>query len=243
MIIIENLTVTYDGDQLVLDGLTCQIDQPGIIGIIGPNGAGKSTLMKAILGFVPFQGNVAIDGQTGVAAREKIAYVEQKSHIDVTFPMTVRECVSLGFYKKLGLFNNLTTSHWKKIDDVLSQVGLTELSKRPISALSGGQFQRMLIARCLVQEADFILLDEPFVGIDSVSEAIIIELLKELKNAGKTILVVHHDLSKVKQYFDHLLILNKKLVAYGKVSDVYTPANLQAAYGDLFFSHEEVSHA
>lgn len=243
MIIIENLTVSYDGDQLVLDDLTCQIDRPSIVGIIGPNGAGKSTLMKAILGFIPFQGNVAIGGQTGVAVREKIAYVEQKSHIDVTFPMTVRECVSLGFYKQLGLFNALTTSHWERVDEVLGQVGLTDLTKRPISALSGGQFQRMLIARCLVQEADVILLDEPFVGIDSVSEAIIIKLLKELKAAGKTILVVHHDLSKVKQYFDHLLILNKKLIAYGEVADVYTPANLKAAYGDLFFSQEEVSHA
>lgn len=243
MIIIENLTVSYGGDQLVLEDVTCQIDQPGIVGIIGPNGAGKSTLMKSLLDFIPYQGKVTIAGQTGVSAHDSIAYVEQKSQIDVTFPMTVRECVSLGFYKSLGLFKSLTLDNWQRVDQVLAQVGLTDLAKRPISSLSGGQFQRMLIARCLVQEAEIIFLDEPFVGIDLVSEEIIVNLLKELKAAGKTILIVHHDLSKVKQYFDQLLMLNQRLVAFGQVDAVYTPANLRATYGDVFYLGEEVSHA
>lgn len=243
MIVIENLTVSYNGDQLVLDGLSLTLDKPGIVGIIGPNGAGKSTLLKAILGLIPYQGQVTVNGQTGTAIRQHVAYVEQKSQIDPSFPITVREAVSLGFYQKRGLFRSLNKADWIKVDKILAQLGLTDLAKRPISDLSGGQFQRMLMARCLVQEAELLLLDEPFVGIDTVSENLIMALLKELREAGKTILIVHHDLSKVRSYFDQLLLIKGHLIAFGETDQVSTPRNLNLAYGDLFYNAEEVSHA
>lgn len=242
MIIIEDLTVSYDGRQQVLEEVSFRLDGPGIVGLIGPNGAGKSSLIKSVLHLVPYEGRIEVAGLVGPAARAKLAYVAQKSQVDVTFPITVRECVSLGFYQELGAFGRLTKAHWARVDEVLDQVGLTDLAKRPISALSGGQFQRMLVARCLVQEADVILLDEPFVGIDSVSEGLIVGLLKELKAAGKLILVVHHDLSKVRTYFDQVVLLNRRLIAAGGVDETFTPANLKLAYGDLVVT-EEVAHA
>lgn len=242
MIIIEDLTVSYDGRQQVLEEVSFRLDGPGIVGLIGPNGAGKSSLIKSVLHLVPYEGRIEVAGLVGPAARVKLAYVAQKSQVDVTFPITVRECVSLGFYQELGAFGRLTKAHWARVDEVLDQVGLTDLAKRPISALSGGQFQRMLVARCLVQEAEVILLDEPFMGIDSVSEGLIVGLLKELKAAGKLILVVHHDLSKVRTYFDQVVILNRRLIAAGGVEEVFTPANLKLAYGDMVVT-EEVAHA
>lgn len=242
MIIIEDLTVSYDGRQQVLEEVSFRLDGPGIVGLIGPNGAGKSSLIKSVLHLVPYEGRIEVAGLVGPAARAKLAYVAQKSQVDVTFPITVRECVSLGFYQELGAFGRLTKAHWARVDEVLDQVGLTDLAKRPISALSGGQFQRMLVARCLVQEAEVILLDEPFVGIDSVSEGLIIGLLKELKAAGKLILIVHHDLSKVRTYFDRVVLLNRRLIAAGGVEEAFTPANLKLAYGDLVVT-EEVAHA
>lgn len=242
MIIIEDLTVSYDGRQQVLEEVSFRLDGPGIVGLIGPNGAGKSSLIKSVLHLVPYEGRIEVAGLVGPAARAKLAYVAQKSQVDVTFPITVRECVSLGFYQELGAFGRLTKAHWARVAEVLAQVGLTDLAKRPISALSGGQFQRMLVARCLVQEAEVILLDEPFVGIDSVSEGLIVGLLKELKAAGKLILVVHHDLSKVRTYFDQVVLLNRRLIAAGEVDEVFTPANLKLAYGDLVVT-EEVAHA
>lgn len=155
----------------------------------------------------------------------------------------MRDCVSLGCYKSLGLFKSLSKADWQRVDEVLNEVGLLEMKNRPISALSGGQFQRMLLARCLIQNADILLLDEPFVGIDQVSEGIIINLLRQLRAAGKLIVIVHHDLSKVAHYFDQLIILNKELIAYGAVKEVYTPVNLKRAYGDFFVTESEVGHA
>ena len=148
--------------------------------------------------------------------------------------------MSLGFYKEVGLFRRLKKSDWTKVDAVLEQVGLSKFAKVPISNLSGGQFQRMLVARCLVQETQIIFLDEPFVGIDAVSERIIMDILKNLRNQGRTILIVHHDLSKVKRYFDTVMILNKKLLAYGPVEQVFTVENLRKAYEDTIFLGEEV---
>lgn len=243
MIIIDDLTVSYDGRHRVLDGVSVQLAGPAIVGVIGPNGAGKSSLFKALLGLVPYQGIIQVAGQTGLAIAKKVAYVAQKSLVDVTFPMTVGECVSLGFYQNLGIFGCLTKAHWGRVAEVLDQVGLAGLVKQPISALSGGQFQRMLLARCLVQEAEVILLDEPFVGIDQVSEDLIVQLLRDLRAAGKLILVVHHDLSKVRDYFDQLVMLNRQLLAAGPVTEVFTPANLKLAYGDLLVISQEVTHA
>ena len=240
MIQTQELTVIYEGGQLALDKVSITIEKGKIVGILGPNGAGKSSFMKALLGLVAVEGQVFLAGKVGKETAGNIAYVEQRSQIDPHFPITVRECVSLGLYKEIGLFRRLKKSDWTKVDTVLEQVGLSSYAKKPIHALSGGQFQRMLVARCLVQDREIIFLDEPFVGIDAVSERIIMDILKNLRNQGRTILVVHHDLSKVKRYFDSIMILNKKLLASGPVQHVFTAENLSKAYEDKIFLGEEV---
>ena len=240
MIQTQELTVSYDGDQLALDKVSVRIEKGKIVGILGPNGAGKSTFMKALLGLVAFEGQVSLAGQIKNETGGNIAYVEQRSQIDPHFPITVRECVSLGLYKEVGPFRRLKKADWTRVDTVLEQVGLSRYAKKPIHALSGGQFQRMLLARCLVQDRQIIFLDEPFIGIDAVSERIIMDILRDLRNQGRTILIVHHDLSKVRRYFDSIMILNKKLLAHGPVEQVFTVENLRKAYEDTIFLEEEV---
>lgn len=235
MVDIKNLTVTYK-DTPALENINVKLSKSKIIGIVGPNGAGKSTLIKAILNIIPSKGIVTIDDKVSKEQLSNVAYVEQKIKIDYTFPIKVRECVSLGIYPKIGLFKKLKKEDWKKVDDALKLVGLEEYSNRQISELSGGQFQRVLIARCLVQEAKYIFLDEPFIGIDSVSEEIIMSTLRKLRDNGHTILIVHHDLRKVHAYFDEVLLLNKKLISYGSTKETFTRENLTNTYGtDLFF--------
>ena len=236
MIRIENLSVSYK-ETLALKDISLVLQGPTITGIIGPNGAGKSTLLKGMLGIIPHEGHAFIEDKEMKKSLKKVAYVEQKIHIDYNFPIKVKECVSLGLYPSIPLFHTLKASHWKKVADALEIVGLSDYAERQISQLSGGQFQRVLIARCLVQDADYILLDEPFVGIDSVSEEIIMNTLRDLKKAGKTVLIVHHDLGKVPHYFDQVLLLNKELIALGPTKETFTQANLKQAYGDrLFFN-------
>ena len=235
MIEIKNLTVTYK-DTPALDNINVTLSNSKIIGIVGPNGAGKSTLIKAVLNIIPSKGIIKIDNKLSKDQLGSVAYVEQKINIDYNFPIKVRECVSLGIYPKIGLFKNLNKHDWQKVDGALKLVGLEEFSNRQISELSGGQFQRVLIARCLVQEAKYIFLDEPFIGIDSVSEEIIMNTLKKLRDNGHTILIVHHDLRKVHAYFDEVLLLNKKLISYGSTKETFTRENLTNTYGtDLFF--------
>lgn len=235
MIEIKNLTVTYK-DTPALDNINVTLSNSKIIGIVGPNGAGKSTLIKAVLNIISSKGIIKIDDKLSKDQLGSIAYVEQKINIDYNFPIKVRECVSLGIYPKIGLFKNLNKHDWQKVDGALKLVGLEEFSNRQISELSGGQFQRVLIARCLVQEAKYIFLDEPFIGIDSVSEEIIMNTLKKLRDNGHTILIVHHDLRKVHAYFDEVLLLNKKLISYGSTKETFTRENLTNTYGtDLFF--------
>ena len=236
MIRIENLSVSYK-ETLALKDISLVLHGPTITGIIGPNGAGKSTLLKSMLGIIPHEGHAFIEDKEMNKSLKKVAYVEQKVHIDYNFPIKVKECVSLGLYPSIPLFHTLKANHWKKVAEALKIVGLSDYAERQISQLSGGQFQRVLIARCLVQEADYILLDEPFVGIDSISEEIIMNTLRDLKKAGKTILIVHHDLSKVPHYFDQVLLLNKEIIAFGPTKESFTQANLKQAYGDrLFFN-------
>ena len=236
MIRIENLSVSYK-ETLALKDISLVLQGPTITGIIGPNGAGKSTLLKSMLGIIPHEGHAFIDDKEMKKSLKKVAYVEQKIHIDYNFPIKVKECVSLGLYPSIPLFHTLKAKHWEKVAEALEIVGLSDYAERQISQLSGGQFQRVLIARCLVQDADYILLDEPFVGIDSVSEEIIMNTLRDLKKSGKTVLIVHHDLGKVPHYFDQVLLLNKELIALGPTKETFTQANLKQAYGDrLFFN-------
>lgn len=231
MIECKGIGVSYAMQPNVLKDCDLTIKGPTITGIIGPNGAGKSTLLKAMLGLIPHTGETAFDGEASTKALARIAYVEQKSHIDFTFPITIRECVALGRSVKMKPFQRLTAEDWKRVDDAIAQVGLTDLAARPIGALSGGQFQRVLLARCLVQEADYIFLDEPFVGIDMVSEQVIMTLIRQWKDEGKTILMVHHDLSKVREYFDQVVLVNHRIIATGKTEDVFVPSHLREAYG------------
>ncbi|WP_172931419.1 metal ABC transporter ATP-binding protein [Streptococcus sp. 10824] len=236
MIRIENLSVSYK-ETLALKDISLVLQGPTIIGIIGPNGAGKSTLLKGMLGIIPHQGQAFLDDKEVKKSLHRIAYVEQKINIDYNFPIKVKECVSLGLFPSIPLFRSLKAKHWKKVKEALEIVGLADYAERQISQLSGGQFQRVLIARCLVQEADYILLDEPFVGIDSVSEEIIMNTLRDLKKAGKTVLIVHHDLSKVPHYFDQVLLVNREVIAFGPIKETFTEANLKEAYGNrLFFN-------
>ena len=236
MIRIENLSVSYK-ETLALKDISLVLQGPTITGIIGPNGAGKSTLLKGMLGIIPHEGHAFIDDKEMNKSLKKVAYVEQKIHIDYNFPIKVKECVSLGLYPSIPLFHTLKAKHWEKVAEALEIVGLSDYADRQISQLSGGQFQRVLIARCLVQDADYILLDEPFVGIDSVSEEIIMNTLRDLKKAGKAVLIVHHDLSKVPHYFDQVLLVNREVIAFGPTKETFTEANLKDAYGNrLFFN-------
>ncbi|MBP2623544.1 metal ABC transporter ATP-binding protein [Streptococcus oricebi] len=234
MIDIKDLSVSYR-DRLALEKLSLKIVGPTITGIIGPNGAGKSTLLKGMLGIIDHEGQTLLDDKPLEKELENVAYVEQKVNIDYNFPIKVRECVSLGLYPRIKLFRKLKAKDWDKVAAALDLVGLTDYADRQISQLSGGQFQRVLIARCLVQEADYIFLDEPFVGIDSVSEEIIMDTLRQLRDQGKTILIVHHDLSKVTSYFDQIILLNGHLVAAGDVETTFTEKNMKETYGSQIF--------
>ena len=231
MITIKNIGVSYAMQPHVLKDCNATIEGPTITGIIGPNGAGKSTLLKAILGLIQSSGEILIDGEPTKKVLQKIAYVEQKSHIDFTFPITIRECVALGRTVKKKPLQRLTKEDWEKVDTAIEEVGLTDLASRQIGALSGGQFQRVLLARCMVQEAQYIFLDEPFVGIDMLSEKVIMTIIRKWKEEGKTILMVNHDLSKVKEYFDQVILVKHAIVASGKTEDVFVTKYLDDVYG------------
>ena len=231
LITIKNVGVSYAMQPHVLKDCNATIEGPTITGIIGPNGAGKSTLLKAILGLIQSSGEILIDGEPAKKVLQKIAYVEQKSHIDFTFPITIRECVALGRTVKKKPLQRLTKEDWEKVDAAIEEVGLTDLATRQIGALSGGQFQRVLLARCMVQEAQYIFLDEPFVGIDMLSEKVIMTIIRKWKEEGKTILMVNHDLSKVKEYFDQVILVKHAIVASGKTEDVFIKKYLDDVYG------------
>ncbi len=235
MIQFKNITASYDGVYTAVENVSFTVENPAIVGILGPNGAGKSTFIKAALKLIKGSGETTSEGRPLKEWQKEVAYVEQKSAIDHTFPITVREVVSLGIYPHKKLLQKVNATDWAKVDHALELVKMEDFIHRQIGELSGGQFQRVLIARTLVQNANFIFLDEPFVGIDATSEDIIMNLLHQLKHTGKTIFIVHHDLSKVEKYFDEVVITNKKLIAKGKTEDVFVEKNLVQAFGDSIF--------
>lgn len=228
-IIIENLSVNYDG-QHALKNVTCSINSGQLVGIVGPNGAGKSTFIKAIMGLEKSVGTVKVFGKTMKEMRKRISYVPQRSSIDFDFPVLVEDVVLMGRFAFIPWYKRAGAKDKQIAKDALSQVGMSEFAKRQIGQLSGGQQQRVFLARALAQHAEIFFLDEPFVGIDVRSEEIIIDLLRGLQKQGKTIFVVHHDLSKVEKYFDELILLNQELIGSGKIKDVYTPELLSKAY-------------
>lgn len=231
MLTVQDLTVSYGGSHPAVQHVSFEIKKPALVGILGPNGAGKSTLIKGMLKLVSSKGNVLFNDQPLRVMQRDIAYVEQKSAIDDTFPITVRECVSLGLYPKMSWFKKISKVQWQQVDAALEKVNMLAYQNNQIGELSGGQFQRVLIARTLVQQAEFIFLDEPFVGIDATSEQVIMSLLRELRDEGKTILIVHHDLSKVDDYFDEILMMDQQLIAKGPTKETFTKEHLAKTYG------------
>jgi len=236
MLEIKNLSVTYPNNVKALEDVTVSVPSGKLVGVIGPNGAGKSTLLKGALGMVNRSGSVTFEGKSIKEIQQQIAYVEQKGNLDMDFPITVLQCVLLGTFPKLGWFKRPGKQEREISLEALRRVGMEEFADRQISELSGGQFQRVLIARTLAQEAVLIFLDEPFIGIDIKSEGIIMDQLFKLRDQGKTILIVHHDLTKVGKYFDGLILLNKRLVASGKVDEVMTHDNLSKVFGEDAFT-------
>ncbi|WP_100372416.1 metal ABC transporter ATP-binding protein [Bacillus sp. FJAT-45037] len=226
---VSHLSVYYESNEAIKD-ISFQAEEGQLIGVVGPNGAGKSTLMKAILGLEKSTGDVKVLGKRVKDVRKQISYVPQRSQIDWDFPVRVQDVVLMGRAAHTPWFKRHSSNDKEIVKECLDKVGMLELSKRQIGELSGGQQQRVFIARALAQDADMFFLDEPFVGIDVTSEKIIIGLLRELKEQNKTVFVVHHDLSKVQDYFDQLLLINKELIRFGEVSEVYTPEVLSKTY-------------
>ncbi|MFW5433918.1 metal ABC transporter ATP-binding protein [Paenibacillus apiarius] len=228
---VKGLTVAYH-KKPVLRNVGFTIPEGNLIGIIGPNGAGKSTLIKAVLGLIPkVSGAVSIYGKPYAETRKRVGYVPQRESVDWDFPTNALDVVMMGRYGHLGWFKRPGAKEKEMALDCLAKVGMADFAERQISQLSGGQQQRVFLARALAQNADLYFMDEPFAGVDALTEKAIITLLNELKRQGKTVLVVHHDLATVKEYFDWVLLLNVELVAFGPTEDIFTTTLLQFTYG------------
>ncbi len=227
----HNLTVVYNKKPAIWN-IDFTLPYGEIIGIMGPNGSGKSTLLKSIMGIIdPNIGYVKIFDQELEKVRDRVSYVPQRQSVDWDFPASVYDVVAMGRYAEKGMFRKLNRADKEVITESLEKVNMKAFAKRQISQLSGGQQQRVFIARALAQQADIYLMDEPLVGVDAATEQSIISLLKDMKNEGKTILVVHHDLHTASEYFDWLILLNTRLVASGSIASVFKEELLKEAYG------------
>jgi manganese/zinc/iron transport system ATP- binding protein len=228
---VNDLTVAYR-DAPVLWDVDWQVPQGVLSAIVGPNGAGKSTLIRAVLGLVhAAAGQVLIHGSPSAAQRRLTAYVPQRGSVDWDFPTSVLDVVTMGRYGALGWLRRPGRRDRELALAALAQVGMDAFADRQISQLSGGQQQRVFLARALVQDARVYLMDEPFQGVDAKTERAIVEVLRTLRAQGRTVVVVHHDLETVAEYFDHVLLLNVRRIALGAVPEVFTEANLRQTYG------------
>lgn len=240
---IADLTVAYHRKPVLWD-VDYECPSGELIGILGPNGAGKSTLIKAAMGVVPCaSGQCYFWGKSYRAARERIGYVPQRESVDWDFPVNGLDVVAMGLYGEIGWFKPVRRAHRERAMEALQHVGMGEFAERQIRQLSGGQQQRVFLARALVQNADLYFMDEPFGGVDAATEQAIFALLQELRQRGKTILVVHHDLQTVRDYFDSVLLLNTRVVATGPVPTTFTDENLRKTYGGRLTLLEEATHA
>ena len=231
-LLIEQLTVNYEKNPVLWE-VSLEIPQGKLVGIIGPNGAGKSTLIKAALGLVkPISGLVRFFGSSIKKVRKRIGYVPQRESVDWDFPITLFDLVMMGRYGHLGILRRPKKEDRERVIRILEKVGLDKFCCRQISQLSGGQQQRAFIARALMQECDLYFMDEPFSGIDMASCETIIQLLTELRNEGKTVFIVHHDLNTVPKTFAWAILLNMRVVACGEVSAVFTPDLIKRTYGE-----------
>jgi manganese/zinc/iron transport system ATP- binding protein len=228
---IRDLTVAYHRKPVLWD-VNLELPAGRLAGVIGPNGAGKSTLIKAVLDLVPSAGGeVLVFGKPYRKNRHRVGYVPQRESVDWDFPVSALDVVTMGLYGQIGWCRPVTRRHRRTALEALDRVGIAELANRQISHLSGGQQQRTFLARALVQDADLYLMDEPFAAVDAATERAIVDILHELRRAGKTMVVVHHDLQTVPQYFDHVILLNMRVVASGPTRETFTTANLQKTYG------------
>ena len=232
---IDNLHVSYRGVKAI-DGLSLTIPAGSMACIVGPNGSGKSTTLKAALGLVePAAGKIRFFGKKLASVRRRIGYVPQRSTTDWDFPINVFDTVLLGTYPSLGVFQRPGELEREIARRALLRVNMADFADRQIAELSGGQQQRVFIARALAQQADVLLLDEPLVGIDAASEANIIEILTELAQSGKTVVIVHHDLSNIAEYFDYIVMINQQVIAQGPVEETLTAEHLTQTFGANLF--------
>jgi manganese/zinc/iron transport system ATP- binding protein len=228
---VSDLTVAYR-DHPVLWDIDLTVPAGVLMAIVGPNGAGKTTLIKAVLGLVKTAaGQVLIFDEPYEKQRHRVGYVPQRGSVDWDFPTSVLDVVMMGLYGKLGWLRRPGRRERAQALDALEKVGMDAFAGRQISQLSGGQQQRVFLARALVQDADVYFMDEPFQGVDATTERAIIALLRALRRRGKTVLVVHHDLQTVPEYFDQVMLLNVRRIASGPVDDVFTDDNLRLTYG------------
>ncbi len=228
---VEDLTVAY-GDRPVLWDVDMEVPAGVLMAVVGPNGAGKTTLIKAVTGLIrPVAGSVAIFGKPYAEQRRLVGYVPQRNSVDWDFPTTVLDVVMMGRYGGLGWLRRPGRTERSLAVEALEKVGMAEFASRQISQLSGGQQQRVFLARAIVQDASIYLMDEPFQGVDATTERAIVSLLKEMRAGGKTVVVVHHDLQTVPEYFDWVTLLNVRCIASGPVDQAFTDRNLRLAYG------------
>jgi len=240
---IHAMTVAYHKKPVLWD---VDYDAPAnkLIAIVGPNGAGKSTFIKSCLGLIPkASGLVEFWGQSYRKVRSRIGYVPQRESVDWDFPVSALDVVCMGRYRRIGWCRPVTRKHKLAALDCLELVGMRDFANRQISQLSGGQQQRVFIARALAQQAELYFMDEPFAGVDAATERAIIQVLRELKNNGKTVIVVHHDLQSVPEYFDEVILLNMRVVASGPVGEVFTESNLHKTYGGRLTLLSEAAEA
>ncbi len=227
---VRNLTVSYGPVPALLD-VSLSIPAGQLIGVIGPNGSGKSTLIKSILGFIkPDFGTVRLFGEPADKAKGRVAYVPQRGSVDWDFPVTVREVALMGRYGHIPWWRDLNKDDHRIANESLEKVRMSEFKDRQIGQLSGGQQQRVFMARAMAQGADILLLDEPFAGVDAATERAILDVLEQTKNAGRTLVVVHHDLATASEYFDQLILLKQRLYAFGPPDSVLHPEFLSEVY-------------
>jgi len=228
---ITDLTVAYRYRPVLWD-VDLEVPRGVLMAVVGPNGAGKTTLIRSILGLVPAAaGEIRIFGRPFAERRRLVAYVPQRGSVDWDFPTSVLDVVTMGTYGRLGWLRRPGRREREAALAALAQVGMGDFSHRQISQLSGGQQQRVFLARALVQDAEIYLMDEPFQGVDATTERAIVELLRSLRSTGRTVVVVHHDLQTVSEYFDWVALLNVRRIASGPVAEAFTDANLRRAYG------------
>jgi manganese/zinc/iron transport system ATP- binding protein len=240
---VNDLTVAYHRKPVIWD-VGFDVPAGSLVGIVGPNGAGKSTLLKAAMDLIPrASGRIRVFGKSYRQQRHRVGYVPQRESVDWDFPVDALDVVTMGLYSRIGWCLPVRKKHRLAGMEALRRVGIADLAHRQISQLSGGQQQRTFLARALVQDADLYLMDEPFAAVDAATERAVVEILREMKQGGKTAVVIHHDLQTVPEYFDYVVLLNMRIVAHGPVQEVFTSENLHKTYGGRLTLLDEVSEA